>query len=112
MGVPNLAEIAIPITNAWCRVTVGSHVEYDSLRTELLDCAVGEAIRASLSREVAVFACGMLTDGYYQFYFSPRARIVFDALLQGRRAVACPALAQARPASQFIIGDSQVFEPA
>lgn len=112
MAAPTLGSISIPVAAAWCRVTVGSNVEYDSLRAELLDCALGEAIRPSLSREVAVFACGMLTDGYFQFYFSPQACVVFDALLRGRRGVACPALVQARPASQFIIGDAQVFDAA
>jgi hypothetical protein len=97
---------------AWCRITVASHKEFDSLRGELLSFALSDPVRQVLTRDVAVFSCGLLTDGFYQVYFSPRARIVFHPLLEGRRTISCPASRHATPTAEFIIGDTTVFDPA
>jgi hypothetical protein len=102
-----------PQVRSWCRITVGSHAEFAALRGELLRHSHEEAVSRSLTPAVAVFACGLLTDGFYQVYFSPGARDVFVALLEGRRVVSCPPSQHATtPTAQFIIGDATVFDLA
>jgi hypothetical protein len=96
---------------SWCRLTVASHAEFAALRGELQRLCLEEAVRKSLTPAVAVFACGLLTDGFYQVYFSPGARDVFGTVLAGKRAVSCPASQHATtPTAQFIVGDPSVFD--
>lgn len=75
--------------DSWFRVTLTPSTECVRLAAELVAFSLRDDVRAQMTREVAVYCRNLLTEEYFQVYFTPAAAKVFDTFVKARGGVAC-----------------------
>lgn len=74
---------------SWYRFTVTPSAECARLHAAMLEYSSQDDVRFQMKRDVAVFCRTLATEEYFQFYFTPAAAKVFDALIKKHAGVPC-----------------------
>ena len=75
--------------DSWFRATLTPSTECVRLQAELVAFSLRDEVRAQMKSDVAVYCRNLLTEEYFQVYFTPAAAKVFDAFVKARGGVAC-----------------------
>ena len=75
--------------DSWFRVTLTPSTECVRLQAEMVAFSSRDDVRGQMKGDVAVYCRNLLTEGYFQIYFTPAAAKVFHAIVKARGGVAC-----------------------
>lgn len=88
-----LASDAEVVENAemdsWFRVTLTPSDECVRLASEMVAFSLRDEVREQMTSDVGVYCRSLLTEEYFQVYFTPAAAKVFAAFVKARAGVAC-----------------------
>lgn len=75
--------------DSWFRVTITPSTECVRLQAEMSAFSLREDVREQMKNDVAVYCRNLLTEEYFQVYFTPAAARVFHSFVKARSGVAC-----------------------
>lgn len=74
---------------SWYRLTITPSTECVRLQAEMVAFSLRDEVREQMKPDVAVYCRSLLTEQFYQIYFTPAAAKVFDTFVQARGGVRC-----------------------
>lgn len=94
--------------DSWFRFTITPSTECVRLQAELVAFSLGDDVREQMRDDVAVYCRSLLTEQYFQVYFTPSAARVFDSIVKARGGVAClpPPLQSGKGDLSLLVGSA------
>lgn len=75
--------------DSWFRITITPSTECVRLQAEMVAFSMRDDVREHMKNDVAVYCRNLLTEEYFQVYFTPAAAKVFDTFVKARGGVPC-----------------------
>ncbi len=98
--------------DSWFRVTVTPSTECVRFQAEMVAFSLRDEVREQMKSDVAVYCRNLLTEEYFQVYFTPAAAKVFEAFVKARGGVAClpPPVQSGKGDLSLLVGSTEALK--